>query len=331
MQSIYREHFGLTREPFNITPDPAFLYFSAGHREALAHLVYGVKARKGFVVLTGEVGTGKTTLIHALLRELDGNTQTALIFNTMIGQKDLLRYVCKDFGLLPARKRALDNHDYVNLLNRFLLKSYQKGENVVVIIDEAQNLSAEALENIRLLSNFETPSDKLLQILLVGQPELGARLNSTELRQLKQRVTLRYHLGPLSSAECGEYVAKRIETAGGIPAIFAPKALGAVYQYSSGIPRVINILCDNGLLAAYAAGKKKVEEAMIRQVASDLNLVSLPAGEGPVGQEPTFISGAEGGLNSSAARANGKSGIFQIFKSGPLGALLQKLKWESKP
>jgi general secretion pathway protein A len=269
---MYREHFGLVRDPFNVTPDPAFLYLSRSHQEALAQLVYGVKSRKGFVVLTGEVGTGKTTLLHALLHELNGNAQTAFIFNTIANQKDLLRTVCEDFRLTAPETEAKEIHDYISLLNRFLLESYQKGGNCVLIIDEAQNLSAEVLDSVRLLSNFETAEDKLLQILMVGQPELSARLNAPQLRQVKQRVALRHNLRPLTLTECIEYVGRRLEIAGGTPSIFTGAALRTIYAYSGGTPRVINILCDNSMLTAYALNRKRVEEYMIREVAEDLSL-----------------------------------------------------------
>src|ERR671918_637993 len=225
MDLLYQEYFGLTQAPFNITPDPGFLYLSASHREGLAHLSYGIKARKGFVVLTGEVGTGKTTLIQTLLTELNDNTQTALIFSAIISPVDLLRYVCDEFDLTDPKQPRTDIHDYLVLLNEYLLDKYRKGENCALIIDEAQNLSAEVLESIRLLSNFETCKDKLLQILLVGQPELAIRLNSAALRQLKQRVMLRHHLRALSLEECGEYVFNRLKIAGGNRAIFTPNAL----------------------------------------------------------------------------------------------------------
>jgi general secretion pathway protein A len=272
MLSVYCEHFGLIREPFNITPDPSFLYLSESHREALAQLVYGIKSRKGFVVLTGEVGTGKTTLIQSLLEELNGSTKTALIFNVIVSPKDLLRYVCEKFGLVSDRENQREMHDYLSLLERFLLDTYRNGDNVAVIIDEAQNLSTEVLENVRLLSNFETTRDKLLQILLVGQPELSSRLNASELRQIKQRVALRHHLNPLNISECRGYIARRLEIAGGDISLLTPEAAAAVHSYSGGIPRLINILCDNGLLTAYALRKKRVETTMISEIARDLQL-----------------------------------------------------------
>jgi type II secretory pathway predicted ATPase ExeA len=269
---LYQAHFGLSRVPFNITPDPSFLYPSASHREGLAQLSYGIRARKGFVVLTGEVGTGKTTLIHALLNELNGSFQTALIFNTIVSPLDLLRSVCEEFGLIETRRPLQEIHDYLVFLNEFLLESYRKGEYCTLIIDEAQNLSAEVLESIRLLSNFETAKDKLLQILLVGQPELAVRLNSPDLRQLKQRVMLRHRLRPLSVQECCEYVSNRLKIAGGERAIFTANALEGIYSYSGGIPRIVNVLCDNALLTSYALERKEVDIEIIREVAEDLSI-----------------------------------------------------------
>ena len=271
---LYQTHFGLSQAPFNITPDPSFLYLSASHREGLAQLSYGIRARKGFVVLTGEVGTGKTTLIHALLNELNGSAQTALIFSTIVSPPDLLRSVCEEFGLIEPKRPLQEIHDYLVSLNEFLLESYRKGENCALIIDEAQNLSAEVLESIRLLSNFETSKDKLLQILLVGQPELAVRLNSPELRQLKQRVMLRHHLRVLSLQECCEYVSNRLKVAGADRTIFTASGLESVYSYSGGIPRIVNVLCDNALLTGYALGKKEIDTGIIREVAEDLNITT---------------------------------------------------------
>ena len=273
---LYQTHFGLSEPPFNITPDPSFLYLSKSHREGLAQLSYGVKARKGFIVLTGEVGTGKTTLIHALLNDLNGSAQTALIFSTIVSPADLLRSVCEEFGVVEPKRSLGEIHDYLVSLNEFLLENYRKGGNCALIIDEAQNLSAEVLESIRLLSNFETSKDKLLQILLVGQPELAVRLNSAALRQLKQRVMLRHHLRALSLEECCEYVSNRLTIAGGNRALFTSNALESIYSYSGGIPRVMNVLCDNALLTGYALGKKEIDSGVIREVAEDLNIAANP-------------------------------------------------------
>ena len=272
MDHVYEKYFGLTEPPFNITPDPLFLYRSASHGEALAQLSYGIKARKGFVVLTGEVGTGKTTLIRSLLRDLGDNSQTALIFSSVSSPTDLLRYICEEFHLIEPKQVCDGIHDYLALLNEFLLQKYRNGENCALIIDEAQNLSSEVLESIRLLSNFETAKDKLLQIVLVGQPELSNRLNSQELRQLKQRITLRHELRPLNLSECQEYVSNRLRIAGGDPGTFTPAALESVYRYAGGIPRLVNVLADNALLTSYALDKKHVDEFVNKEVAHDLNL-----------------------------------------------------------
>jgi general secretion pathway protein A len=276
MDQVYQHHFGFRVAPFNITPDPGFLYMTESHKEGLAQLSYGIKARKGFVVVTGEVGTGKTTLIKALLNELTESTQTALLFSLIVSPTDLLRYVCEEFGILEAHGPPTDVHEYLRRLNEFLLDRYKAGKNCALIIDEAQNLSNEVLEAIRLLSNFETSRDKLLQIVLVGQPELTVRLNSPSLRQLKQRITLRHHLRTLTLEDCRGYITNRVQLAGGDPKIFTAKAVEAVYQYSSGIPRLVNVLCDNALLTAYALGQKSIDAPIVREVAADLHLTELP-------------------------------------------------------
>lgn len=271
---LYQTHFGLCQAPFNLTPDPSFLYLSASHREGLAQLSYGIRARKGFVVLTGEVGTGKTTLIHSLLNELNGCSQTALIFSTIVSPSHLLRSVCEEFGLIEPKRPLQEMHDYLVSLNEFILESYREGKTCALIIDEAQNLSAEVLESIRLLSNFETSKDKLLQILLVGQPELAIRLNSPELRQLKQRVMLRHHLRALSLEESCAYVGNRLKVAGGDVSIFTSNALETIHAYSGGIPRLVNVLCDNALLTGYALGKKEIDVGIIWEVAEDLHITA---------------------------------------------------------
>ena len=272
MDLSYKEHFGFKQEPFNITADPAFLYLSRSHREALAQLSYGIKARKGFVVLTGEVGTGKTTLINGLLDELDSDTRTALIFSHISNPFDLLRFTCNEFGLRSVQHSRDDFYEYLALLNDYLFESYRSGKNCALIIDEAQNLSPEVLESVRLLSNFETSKDKLLQILLVGQPELSERLNSQELRQLKQRVTVRYQLRSLTLKECQAYISSRLQVAGGDPLLFTPKAVEVIYACSGGIPRVINVICDGALMTAYGLRKSSIDDSLIRQVAEDLQI-----------------------------------------------------------
>ena len=274
MEHLYQKHFGLNQAPFNITPDPSFLYESESHREGLAQLLYGINARRGFIVLTGEVGTGKTTLIQAMLQQLAEDTHTALIFSAITSPLDLLRYVCEEFILIEPRQAAEDAHDYINLLNDFLLQKYRDGQNAALIIDEAQNLSLEVLEGIRLLSNFETTKDKILQIVLVGQPELTERLNTPQLRQLKQRVTLRHHLRTFTLAESQQYIACRVKRAAGNPGIFLPRTIEAIHQYSGGIPRLINVLCDNAMVSAYALDRRVIEPLMVQEVAEDLHLAT---------------------------------------------------------
>ena len=274
MEHVYKQHFGLSEAPFNITPDPSFLFLTASHREALAQLIYGVNARRGFIVLTGEVGTGKTTLIHAFLRQLSNDTHTALIFSEITDHIDMLRYVCEEFKLVQPLSEIKPTHDYICALNEFLLKHYRDNRNAVLIIDEAQNLSAEILESLRVLSNFETTKDKLLQIILVGQPELAAKLNSAELRQLKQRITLRHHLRAFTADECREYIFSRLKRAGSDCEIFPSKTIVLIHQYSNGIPRLISVICDNAMLNAYALGRTIIEPLLIHEVANDLCLTS---------------------------------------------------------
>ena len=311
--SLYQAHFGLSQAPFNITPDPTFLYLTVSHREGLAQLSYGIRARKGFVVLTGEVGTGKTTLIHALLNDLNGSLHTALILSAIVSPADLLRTVCEEFGLIEPKRPLQEMHDYLVSLNEFLLGSYRKGKNCALIIDESQNLSAEVLETIRLLSNFETSKEKLLQILLVGQPELAVRLNSPELRQFKQRVMLRHHLRALSLQECWEYVMHRLKVAGGDRSILAPSALETVYSYSGGIPRVINVLCDNALLMGYAIGRKEIDAEIIREVAEDLNITpSLEAIPMPGRQVVNNLNGGGTAEASAVTLTETRSGIVRL-------------------
>ena len=272
MEQLYQRHFGFGQAPFNITPDPSFLYLSPSHQEGLAQLQYGINARRGFIVLTGEVGTGKTTLIQALLSRVAERTHTALIFNSISNPLDLMRYICEEFKIVEPLQHVHDFHNYICLLNDFLLRRYKAGENAALIIDEAQNLSSEVLESVRLLSNFETAKDKLLQILLVGQPELNDRLNAPQLRQLKQRITLRHHLRPLSLSECQEYILSRIKCAGGAPTLFTVRSIEAIHHYSSGLPRLVNVICDNAMINAYALDRGQIDPLLVQEVAEDLHL-----------------------------------------------------------
>ena len=263
---MYNNFYGLKEKPFEITPDPNFLYLSPGHREALAHLTYAVRERVGFTVITGEVGTGKTTLVQSLLGQLNGRTKTAYLFNPNLNTLDFLEYICEDLGLKVLRR---SKGQYISQLYQLLLNYYAQGINVVLIIDEAHRLGAELLEEVRLLTNLETPKGKLLQVVLLGQPELNAILDRHEFRQLKQRVSLRYHLRALTKGETDHYIQRRLQKAGLMnPRIFSPKALSLIYQYSQGLPRLINILCDNALISGYAADRQIIDRQTIREVIS---------------------------------------------------------------
>ena len=242
---MYREHYGLARTPFEMTPDPAFLYLGESHREGLATLVYGVQAGKGFVVLTGEVGTGKTTLLHALLAQLDAQCAAAFIFNPRLEPLDFFRMLFDELGI---EERCETKAGYLMALNRFLIARLERNLTTLLIVDEAQNLSAEMLEEIRLLSNLETPRSKLLQILLVGQPELTEKLARPELRQLRQRIVLRHALRPFDEEETRGYIKARLRAAGTTRDLFSKDAQSEIHRQSGGVCRVINSICDLCLL-----------------------------------------------------------------------------------
>jgi len=245
---MYNEYYGFREAPFNITPDPKFLFFSARHREAFDHLLYGIRERKGFIQITGEVGAGKTTLCRAVLEELGPRYKTALILNPCMSAAQLLRAILVEFGLKPR----IDRVACLEVLNKFLLQELAAGNDVVLLIDEAQDLSAELLEQVRLLSNLETDQRKLLQIALVGQPELRDKLNERGLRQLRQRITVRYHLEPLTLKETDAYIRFRLHRAGGNSRpSFTPWAVRRIHRYATGIPRLINAVCDKTLLCGF--------------------------------------------------------------------------------
>jgi general secretion pathway protein A len=246
---VYLQHYNLREAPFNITPDPRFLFFSAKHQEAFNHLLFGIRERKGFIELTGEVGAGKTTICRKLLEELGPHYKTALILNPCLTGHQLIKTIALEFGL---KVRGIDRVAYLHALNDFVLAEVNHGNDVVLIIDEAQDLSDELLEQVRLLSNLETDRQKLMQIVLMGQPELRDKLLQPELRQLRQRITVRYHLGPLDLNETAGYVNHRLKLAGanGRPR-FDEGAIRLVYKYSQGVPRLINTVCDKTLLAGF--------------------------------------------------------------------------------
>jgi len=254
---MYLSFYGLDEKPFATTPDPRFLYLTPGHQEALAHLVYAVQDNTAFLVLTGEVGTGKTSLLQALLNQLDGNTRVAFIVNSGLSFDGILEYMLEEFGIpTPGASRA----QRLIALQRFLVERARIGQSVVLILDEAHHLDPETLEQIRLLSNFEGPTQKHLQIVLVGQPELKATLALPELRQLQQRITLRAVIPPLSSEETREYIRRRLQTAGARDLdLFTERAISRIAAYTGGIPRIVNVVCDHGLLIGYADQRRRLD------------------------------------------------------------------------
>jgi general secretion pathway protein A len=265
---VYLDFYGLTDPPFDITPNPRFIFYSAKHREAFNHLLYGIRERKGFVQLTGEVGAGKTTLCRAMLEQLDHHFATALILNPVMSPDELMKAIAIEFGLPVG---GMDRLEILSMINMFLLQQVEKGRESVLIIDEAQDLTNELLEQVRLLSNLETDNRKLLQIVLLGQPELRSRLNEHSLRQLRQRITVRYHLSPLTRSEVARYVQHRLQVSGGNGTpCFTWAALWRIYQYSKGIPRLVNALCDKALLAGFVNQCQRISYRMVGQAIREL-------------------------------------------------------------
>lgn len=268
MALVYQEFFRLTEAPFDITPNPRFLFYSAKHREAFNHLLYGIRERKGFVQLTGEVGAGKTTLCRAALEQLDQHYTTALILNPMMSADELMRAIGLEYGL-PVT--GLDRLTTLAVINQFLLQQVDRGKDTVLIIDEAQDLTDELLEQVRLLSNLETDNRKLLQIVLMGQPELRDRLNQHKLRQLRQRITVRFHLPPLSREEMAKYITHRLHVSGGNgKPYFTGPALWRVHRYSGGIPRLVNALCDKALLAGFVNQTGRISYKLVSRAIREL-------------------------------------------------------------
>jgi general secretion pathway protein A len=265
---MYEAFYGLRERPFNLTPDPKYLYLSEKHKEAFAHLLFGIKNRSGFVMVTGEIGTGKTTICRNLLNQLDPNTEVAFIFNPALNPVELLKKINAEFGISSAADNVLD---LAEELNQYLLKATAAGKNCVLVIDEAQNLAPAVLEQVRLLSNLETEKEKLLQIILIGQPELGEKLALHELRQLNQRITARYHLQALNAQEARQYVAYRIHVAGGRKSIkFTRSAFNAIFRHSGGTPRVINAICDRALLIGYTKEAHTISRAIVNRAAREV-------------------------------------------------------------
>ena len=266
---MYQHYFGLAEAPFSIAPDPRYLYLSQRHQEALAHLLYGVNGDGGFVLLTGEVGAGKTTVCRCLLQQIPASCDVAYIFNPKLTVEELLSTICVEFGIdYPSGNTSVKV--FVDRINAYLLDAHARGRHTVLIIDEAQNLSAEVLEQMRLLTNLETNERKLLQIILLGQPELALMLERPELRQLSQRIVARYHLGPLTRQEVAAYVRHRLEISGAQRQLFPAALMGRLYRLSGGVPRVINVLCDRSLLGTYVQGKERVDRTTLAQAAREV-------------------------------------------------------------
>jgi general secretion pathway protein A len=267
---MYTSFFGLAEKPFAITPDPRYLYLSERHAEALAHLLYGINESGGFIQLTGEVGTGKTTVVRTLLSRVPHHADVAVILNPRVTPVEFLLTICEELGLAISDADRNSVKQMVDALNRRLLNAHAEGRRIIVLVDEAQNLSIDVLEQVRLLTNLETPTQKLLQIILIGQPELRELLDRTDLRQLAQRITGRYHLMPLSREETIGYVRHRLRVAGATEEIFTPGALLELHRLSLGIPRVINVACDRALLGAYTQETKKITASLVRRAAGEV-------------------------------------------------------------
>jgi len=268
---MYKNFYGFKENPFNVTSDPDFFFPSAHHEEAFSHLIFGIRQRKGILVITGEIGTGKTTLCRTLISRLDKNIKTALILNPYFSETQLLRLMIEDLGIAGKFKNKLD---LIRALNDYLIEESATGNNVAVIIDEAQNLKPRQLESIRLLSNLETQKNKLLQIILVGQPELLERLHLSSLRQLNQRVSVRYHILPLEKDETRHYIEHRLRVAsasanGQLPVIFTDNAYEKIYHFSNGTPRLINMICDRALLNGFVNEIRHIDDKIICQSARE--------------------------------------------------------------
>jgi general secretion pathway protein A len=267
---MYEAFFGLKENPFTLSPDPRYLFLSPQHREALNCLIYGIHEKKGFMVITGGIGTGKTTLCRSLLAGLDNSVATALIFNPALSDLELLKTINQEFGVRMGRGRGTKKR-YLDALNAFLMQNFATGKNAVLLIDEAQNLPHGVMEQIRMLSNLETVREKLIQIILLGQPELLRLLALPSLRQLNERITVRYDLKPLAREDVQHYVEHRIATAGGrTEAIFVPGSYGRIYRMSRGIPRRINAICDRALLVAYGKDLRTVDRRIVRTAIRDI-------------------------------------------------------------
>ncbi len=312
---MYTSFFSLKENPFNLTPDPRYLFLSQTHKEALDHLLYGINEKKGFIAVTGGIGTGKTTLCRALLSRLDPDSKSALIFNSFISDAELLKAVNQEFGM-EMEPDAESKKDYVDALNRFLLNNFSKGNNAVLMIDEAQNLSHSVLEQIRMLSNLETEKEKLVQIILMGQPELKELLHAPSLKQLNERITVRYDLKPLDATDIKNYVQHRLVTAGSRGNLkFTKGAFKQIFNYSRGIPRRINAVCDRALLIAYTVEKQTITKRMMKKAVHEIR------GDLRSHVRPTLLTGRRLGFPALTA-------LFLMVVAAMGGWALKKGQWE---
>jgi general secretion pathway protein A len=277
---MYTGFFGLTSQPFSIAPNPDFLFLSARHAEALAHLRYGLGEAGGFVLLTGEVGTGKTTVSRCLLQELTDKTEVAFILNPTLNELELLAAICDQLKIRYKKSEASLKMLTDKITNR-LMKNHQAGKNTILIIDEAQHLQPAVLEQLRLLTNLETNTKKLLQVILIGQPELQQLLQRQDLRQLAQRITARYHLMPLTEQEVQQYISYRLQVAGCSRPVFTASAVKKLFQLSGGIPRLLNLICDRALLGGYSQQKALIDAGLVHQAASEVLAIKPQAEKAP--------------------------------------------------
>jgi general secretion pathway protein A len=317
---MYEQFYGLSERPFSITPNPRFVYLSQRHQDALAHLLYGVGqgGSGGFVQLTGEVGTGKTTLCRLVLEQVPEHTRIALILNPMLDPPELLRAICDELEVRVGKQDGLQALQ--KRLNQFLLDCHARGERVVLIIDEAQNMSREALEQIRLLTNLETATDKLLQIILLGQPELRHLLGRPELRQLAQRITARYHLDPLNASETAHYVRHRLAVAGSERGPFKRDALKALYDESGGVPRLINIIADRALMAGYAHELETIDARIVHEAAREVAGDEWDEGSG-------WVRGVLAGVVMAAVLLGGLGLVFTMQRAPESAAVTSNPAW----
>ncbi len=325
---MYEHYYGFNEKPFSLTPDPKYLYRSPSHANAFDLLQYAIRRREGFVVVTGDIGTGKTTLCRALLAQIDRTTFTALVLNPVLTQEDLLKRILQDFGgisrdeVKAGRLAHVTKQELIDALYDFLLGLIPLNASAVLIIDEAQNLPLQLLEQIRILSNLETDKEKLLQIILVGQLNLQTLLRSPELRQLDQRVSIRYELKPLDREAVGAYVAHRLTIAGGSARVtFSPKALGRIHRLSDGIPRLINLICDRALLAGYSIRTDRITPELVAHAADSLDLApSTRSRFAWIRRRASLLAGAAVVLLASAFAVGGAAFLYERFVDRPLQA-----------